>query len=86
MILNTLLNKGGILSEAKNNANLMLACIASKYGIQLDENDLRQKYDCYKVDLNGNTVFHLMALAKDRNILNYKDLVLKLRETQNNLP
>lgn len=64
----------------------MLACIAAKYGIKLDENDLRQKYDCFKVDHNGNTVFHLMTLSKDRTILNYKDFVLKLRDFKNNPP
>lgn len=52
------------------NENLVVK--AAKFGIKLDLNDVVGSYDVKKVNNNNETVFELMAKAKDKELLLFK--------------
>lgn len=68
-LLVLLLNSGRRLGQQPPSSNIEAVSLASEYGIKIDTNDVALHYDCRKVNENGETVFHLMASARDQRLL-----------------
>ena len=49
--------------------NIRIVSLASEYRIKIDLGDLTHHYDYSKISSLGKTLFHMMAEAKDKKLL-----------------